>query len=116
MAFHLRHPEHPVRRWPPMDFLRAGGPYNDAANLAFKEACEEGSFGIRNIAWLDARTMGEEFLGVDYSLAGEHVGCHTFWSREFSAAPDKILLPQKPEYTVREHVRQIHAYLDRVDA
>jgi len=116
MALNLRNPEAPVKRWPPMDWLRAGGPFHDAANLACKEAGEAGTFGLRTVAWLDARTMGDEFLGVDYSLNGEHVGCHTFWSREFSAEPGKILLPQAPKYTVGEHVRQIHRYLDRVDA
>lgn len=116
LAFNLRHPEHPVKRWPPIDWLRAGGPYNDAANLAFKESCEAGSFGLRNVAWLDARTVGDKFLGVDYSLNGEHVGLHTFWGRELSAPKDKILLPQLPEYTAGEHVRQIQLYLDKVDA
>lgn len=103
------------KRWPPMDWLRPAGPYNDAANFAFKEAIESGFLKLREILWLDATTHASP-VSVDYSLKDNFVGCHTFFAREFSAPKDKILLPQLPEYTAGRHVAEIQKYLDEVDA
>lgn len=113
LAFNLRHPDNPMRRWPPLDWLRPAGPYNDAANFAFKEGIESGALKLRDILWLDAETH-ERPLSVEYRLHDSFVGLHTFFAREFSAPPDKILLPQLPEYTAGKHVQQIQQYLEVV--
>lgn len=107
----------PILRWPHLDWLRAAGPYNDAANVAAKEAVKCGFLRENQIRWLDGVARTEGMLGVDYSLDGEPVGCHTFFSREFSAPKDRILFYQtKPPYTAGEHVAHIERYLDQLDA
>ena len=117
LALNLMKIGHPILRWPHLKWLRAAGPYNDAANVAAQEAVKCGFLREDQIKWLDARALTESMLGVDYSLDGEPVGCHTFWSREFSAPADRILLYQTtPPYTSGEHVKHIEAYLDKVDA
>jgi len=88
----------------PFDFLAAGGPCNDAANLAFFNSMEvmfDGNFYI--IPAKDARKHG--ILGISYP----GIGYHCFWNREYLSSPDKILMG---DWTVGRHLKGVRKLLE----
>ena len=93
----------------PEYWLSAGGPKNDAANLAYATGKEFGVFDDKNGAFLpfrDGRPCGH---WVRYSKVGRHL----FWSRDYDSPRDKPLMffENRPPLTVDEHLADIKRLL-----
>lgn len=83
---------------PPLTWLSAGGPFNDAANFAYSHL--EGRFDGAQIHWLDHETV-PSFFGLRYP----GLGIHCFGQRHFADNPASDLFI--PGYTVGHHLAQI---------
>lgn len=91
--------------WPPVDWLAAGGPFNDAANLAAQNAVKSKFALAKDIRWLEVEDAAP--------LMGAHLkgyGTHCFFARHFLDSPDTVLLPGSG-YTVQEHKSRIRELL-----
>ena len=93
-------------RLPPLNWLDAGGPFNDAANLAlqnFKGCSADDPIVVNNYdCFPDA-------LGLEY----DGLGYHAFWNRHFDDPPGTILWAG---VTVDQHLADIVARLDALEA
>jgi len=95
------------RAAPDLDWLKQGGPFNDAANLAFCNAARSGTFFQPDVKWLQRNnSLGPKTTGYCTKYLP---GVHWFWARHWNDAPGTVLLPNG--YDVQTHLAAIELWL-----
>ena len=87
---------------PRLDWLSASGPFNDAANLAYCRAAEDGAF-FRNQVIFGEGVDPDGFRGISYDF-----GTHLMWLRHWHN-PDDVIFPDG--YTVTRHLEGVSCWL-----
>lgn len=104
--FILLHPSF-FKAQPPLDWLRQGGPFNDAANLAYLRGVEAGCFLQHNVKWLTPlNSLGPKISGCQTKYLH---GVHSFFTRHWNDPPATRLLPNG--YDVQTHLAAVELWL-----
>lgn len=96
---------------PPLTWLQAAGPFNDAANCAYLRGVEAGAFLEHNVKWLQkTKALGPVIRGNTAVIQYLH-GTHFFFTRHWHDNPETLLLPGG--YTVGAHLAVIETWLEQ---
>lgn len=87
---------------PRLDWLGAAGPFNDAANLAFCRAAEDGAF-FRSQCLFGEGVDPDGYRGISYDF-----GTHLMWLRHWNS-PTDVLFPDG--YTTERHLEGVRFWL-----
>lgn len=100
-----------LETWPSLDWLAAGGPRNDAGNLALQNALESGFLTEENYLAIKPRDLRQDDPDL-WGLELPGYGAHVFFSQRYDEDPSYELVPGTG-HTVGRHLGGITRFLAR---